>query len=297
MVIYSIKDLEKVSGIKAHTLRIWEKRYGLVSPKRTKSNIRYYTEEDMRHILNVCFLYKKGYKISKIAELPPDELKQKVSGYTNIQLSFEDQIDALLLFVMELDNFQFEQILDQHIRQKGLEETMTSVIYPFLERLGMAWLSGSFSQMHEAFVTQIIRSKIIAQTENIPCETDYKAKYVIYLPPSEGQELSLLYFQYLLKKNNCRCVNLGTNIQLNDVTHAIDTIQPDYVFTIINENQVIPLQSYLNQLSEHLDKTRLLITGYQTVAPDLRIPAGVVKLASLSEAVGYVETGQLGAES
>lgn len=293
MVIYSIKDIAKLTGVKAHTLRIWEKRYNLVNPRRTKTNIRYYTDEDLRHILNVCFLYKRGYKISKIAVMSQEVLKKKVAGYSNLDLDFEDQIDALMLFVMELDSFNFNQILDQHISQKGLEETMSVVIYPFLEKLGMAWLAGSFTQVHESFVIQIIKSKILASIEAIDDMPSYKSKYIIYLPDQEQQELSLLFFHYLLKKNGNRVVNLGTGVNISDATYAINTINPDYVFTIINEGEtLLPLKSYVDQLYANRGNATLLMTGHQVITANIVWPEDIIRLSSLSEAIKYVTGGE-----
>lgn len=290
MVVYSIKDIEKLSGVKAHTLRIWEKRYNLVNPRRTKTNIRYYTDEDLRHILNVCFLYRRGYKISKIAKMDKETLKQEVSSHSKLDLSFEDQIDALLLFVMELDSYNFNQILDQHISQKGMEETMSSVIYPVLDKLSMAWLAGSFTYVHEAFVIQIIKSKILASIEALDDLADYSNKYVIYLADQEQQELSLLFFHYLLKKNGNRVINLGTGINLSDVGFSINAVQPDYVFTIINEgNTSIPLENYTEQISSQLGDATLLLTGYHVIVSDhLNWPDNVVRLSSLMEALNFV---------
>lgn len=293
MVVYSIRDLEKLSGVKAHTIRIWEKRYDLVNPRRTKTNIRYYTDEDLRHILNVCFLYRRGYKISKIAQMSIEVLKKKVTEYSNLDLSFEDQLDSLMIFVFDLDSHNFNQILDQHISQKGLQETMTEVIYPLLDKLGLAWLAGSFSQVHEAFVTQIIKSKILAAIEGAPDVSKSQRTYLIYLPDGQRQELSLLFFHYLLKKNKNRVVNLGTGTNLTDVTFAIQTVKPDYVFTIFNEaHKLIPLQSYVNQLSANLGKAVLLMTGYQIIAGKINWPNGVIRLASLSEAIEFTKKGK-----
>ena len=290
MVVYSIKDIAKLTGVKAHTLRIWEKRYNLVNPRRTKTNIRYYNDEDLRYILNVCFLYRRGYKISKIADMPEEVLKKKVSNYSNLDLDFKDQIDALMLFVMELDSFNFSQILDQHISQKGMEETMSAVIYPFLEKLGMAWLSGSFSEVHETFVIQIIKSKIMAAIEALDDTPDSKSKYLIYLPDQETQELSLLFFHFLLKKNGNRVINLGSGVNISDVTLALDTVRPDYVFTIINEGQtLLPLQSYVNHLYANRGEATILMTGHQVIATSqFSWPEDLVRLPSLSDAIQYI---------
>ena len=141
MVVYSISDLEKLSGVKAHTLRIWEKRYGILHPKRTETNIRYYLDEDLRLLLNISLLNKNGIKISKIAKMSPIELQEKVSEITEIDASFEGQIDALTISLIELNEENAVKIINKNIEQKGFRETMLQVIYPLLDKLVLMWLS------------------------------------------------------------------------------------------------------------------------------------------------------------
>ena len=289
MVVYSIKDLEKLSGVKAHTLRIWEKRYDLIQPKRTSTNIRYYTDDDLRKLLNICILYRKGYKISKIANMESAELLEKVSTYSNLDLSFEDKLDALMLFILELDSFNFSKVLDQHISQEGLEETMKSIIYPLLDKLSLAWLAGSFASIHESFVTQIIRSKILHSTEALVHKSSNRPIYIIYLPLGEKHELSLLFLHFLLKKNKCKVINLGLEVNLQDIILAINKCNPDYVFTILNEEpSQMPLQKYINKITENLGDAKLLVTGYQGVTAKIDWPKNVVQLQNLEESLEFI---------
>ncbi len=289
MVVYSIKDLETLSGVKAHTIRIWEKRYDLIQPKRTKTNIRYYTDRDLRKLLNVCFLYNKGYKISKIGQMDAETIKGKVSSYSRVNLSFEDQLDALLIFILELDSYNFNKVLDQHISQKGLEQTMEDLIYPLLDKLSIAWMSGSFLDVHESFVTQIIKSKIHFCTENIKEQPLAKPSFLCYLPPNEKQELSLLFFNYILRANGCKTINLGNEVNYKDLKYAIETCNPDFVFTIINEEITnMPLQNYLDQIKEDLGTAQLLLTGFQTMTPGIVWHDNIKVLESLKETMDYI---------
>lgn len=289
MVVYSIKDLEKLSGVKAHTLRIWEKRYDLIQPKRTSTNIRYYTDNDLRKLLNVCILYRKGYKISKIAKMESSELLEKVSNYSNLDLSFEDQLDALMLFILELDSYNFSKVLEQHISQEGLEETMKTIIYPLLDKLSLAWLAGSFSGIHESFVSQIIRSKILHSTEALGDNTNNSPAYIIYLPLGERHELSLLFLHFLLKKNKCKVINLGMEVNMQDIILAIDKCSPDYVFTILNEEPTqIPLQKYITKITENLGNAKLLVTGYQGATAKIDWPSNVIQLQNLDETMLFI---------
>lgn len=290
MVVYSIKDLESLSGVKAHTIRIWEKRYDLIKPKRTKSNIRYYTDEDLRKLLNICYLYKKGYKISKIGQMCQETLKNKVSEYSKVNLSFKDQLDALMIFILDLDSYNFNKILDQNISQIGLERTMMEIIYPLLDKLSIAWLAGSFLEVHESYVTQIIKSKILASTESLEDKHDNSPCYIVFLTPGEKQELSLLYLHFILKSNNCKVVNLGNEVNLNDLNYAIETCKPDYVFTILNEDiKNMPLQNFTDQISQNLGNATLLLTGYQTLTPGVKWPKNVEILKDLEETLKFIK--------
>jgi len=167
MVAYSIKDLENLSGVKAHTLRIWEKRYGIIQPRRTETNIRYYKDADLQKILNITLLNRKGYKISKIAEMTADQIRQIVAELTEVGIAFEDQIDAMMLSMFELDETKFNIILDHQIQSKGFEETMHHVVYPLLDKLSMMWVAGSVKGVHENFVSNIIRKKTIVEIDKL----------------------------------------------------------------------------------------------------------------------------------
>jgi len=282
--------MENISGVKAHTIRIWEKRYGIINPKRTESNIRYYTDEDLRHMLNVCILYKKGYKISKIAEMSEDEIRQEINSHSSIGLmSGDDHLDALMLFIYELDSYNFNKVLDQHIDQQGLEETMKGLIYPLLDKISLAWLAGSFQSVHESFVSQIIKGKVQKCIEDLPDENDDKPKYVIYLAENEKEELSLLYLHYILKKRHCKVINLGTEVSLRDTIQSCNTAKPDYLFTIMNRE--IPRQSfqnYIDQISSNLGKTHFLITGYQVVTQMIERPENITVLKDLQSAIDFI---------
>ncbi|NNE27113.1 MAG: MerR family transcriptional regulator [Saprospiraceae bacterium] len=283
--------MENLSGVKAHTIRIWEKRYNIVEPKRTKTNIRYYTDEDLRHLLNVCFLYRKGYKISKIAMMEEKEIKEKISEYSNLDLTFEDELDALLLFILELDSYNFNKVLGKHIHQQGLVHTMETVIYPLLEKLNMAWLTGSFQEVHESFVTQIIKSKIHHAIENLDERADSKPSFIIYLPKGEKQELSLLYLHFLLKRNGCKVINLGLEVGFSDLKLAIEAAKPDFIFSIINEDpDMMSFEAYLHDLCEQLGDSVFAVTGYQTVAQQVIWPHNSKRLLNLGETIQFIES-------
>ncbi|MFY7911452.1 MAG: MerR family transcriptional regulator, partial [Emticicia sp.] len=158
---YSIKDLEQLSGIKAHTLRIWEQRYNIINPKRTDTNIRTYDDNDLKLVLNIALLKDHDYKISEIAKLSLEELSKEVLAISDKQLNYPDQIHALTIAMIDIDEERFEKIMSTNILQFGFENTMINIIYPFLSRIGTLWVTGSIGPAQEHFITNLIRQKII----------------------------------------------------------------------------------------------------------------------------------------
>jgi len=291
MAIYSISDLEKLSGIKSHTIRIWEQRYGVLHPKRTDTNIRYYEDSDLQLLLNIALLNRHGYKISKIAAMSKEDIAQKVSSVSEFKIGLDAELDVLTLSVIEMDEYKFSRILDTHISQLGFEETMLSVIYPFMEKLSLLWLTGSIKPVQENFITQLIRNKLIAAIEKEPLTTNRKApKFILYLPRDEQQELSLLFMQLLIKKRGNQVVNLGPNLALVDLKDACKIHRPDYVFTILSETfNREPIQRYLENLQESAPGAHLLLTGYLITSHSVKVPENTTVLPSLDEAIEFLD--------
>ena len=285
MIVYSIKDLEKLSGIKAHTLRIWEKRYAILRPKRTDTNIRYYEDADLQKVLNIALLRKKGYKISKIAELSESDITRLTAELSQVDVAFEDHIDALSMAMFELNEFKFNKILDHYIEQNGFGHTMEEVIYPFLEKLSMMWMAGSIKSAHESFITYFVRRKCIAAIDNIKhSHYDQGPSFVIYLAEKETHELSLLYIHYLLKKQGVEVINLGLSVPLIDVVDTCNIKKPDYIFTMINDTHSDgTLQSYVDDLLKYSNNSKVLLSGYQTVANRIETHERLLSLNSLEE--------------
>jgi len=159
MSTYSIRDLEQLSGIKAHTLRIWEQRYAILSPDRTDTNIRTYGDDDLKRVLNISLLKDHGYKISEIAKLSSEDLNREVVKISERPLNYPDQIHALTISMLDLSEERFEKIISANIAQSGFENTMINIIYPFLSRIGTLWVTGSIGPAQEHFITNLIRQK------------------------------------------------------------------------------------------------------------------------------------------
>jgi MerR family transcriptional regulator, light-induced transcriptional regulator len=291
VAVYSIKDLEKLSGIKAHTIRIWEQRYRLIAPSRTKTNIRYYDDTDLRLLLNIALLNKNGIKISKLATMNREEIAEKVSQISAVNFEYDTQLDALTISMIEMDEFKFDRILSTNIQEMGFERTMMEVIYPFLERLSLLWLTGSVNPVQEHFMSYLLRQKVIVAIDKEPLMSgrDVK-KFVIYLPEGERQELSLLFMHYLLKARHHQVIYLGTDITIEDLCDACSVHKPNYIFSLINEPFAkISIQKYLDTIGSHFPQCQILLSGYQVVAKELNIATNITILRSLDETVQHID--------
>ncbi len=292
MAIYAIKDLEKLSGIKAHTLRIWEQRYGLITPKRTPTNIRYYDDEDLKFILNIALLNRNGIKISKIAQMNRSEITGKVSELSDFRFEDGAQLDALTLSMIEMDEYKFERIVATNIQQTGFERTMLEVIYPFLDKLSLLWLTGSIHPVQESFISNLIRQKLIVAIDKLPMPGGREVqKLLLYLPEGERQELTILFMHYLAKARGYHVVYLGLDVSLTDLRDAQRVLEPDFVFTMITETfGKEPVQRYVDKLSEVFAKSQVLLSGYQVVAQNVLAPDNTLILNSLEHTLDFLKS-------
>ena len=171
MSYYSIADLEKLSGIKSHTIRIWEKRYNLLTPERTDTNIRTYDDVQLRKILNVSLLVNKGLKISKIANLNSSEISDKVNVMTSKDDDYKSQINRLIIDSLEFNETGFKDIINDLINKNGFSQTFKEVITPLLNKLGTLWTTGDIYPANEHFISSLITRKLSAAIDNIDFKT------------------------------------------------------------------------------------------------------------------------------
>lgn len=289
MTIYSIRDLEKLTGIKTHTIRIWEQRYGLVTPARTDTNIRYYTDENLRHLFNIALLNRNGLKISKLAQMTPEEIAKKGAAIAENNPNPNSQIDALTLGMIDLSELAFEHVFVDFVANNGFEQTMLQLVYPFLDKLRLLWLTNSISPAHEKFVGQIIRRKLMCAVDNAVPRTDSPV-FLLYSPESEMQELTLLFIQYLLRSRGMRVVYLGANLAIADLQDACHTLKPDYVFTILQEPLPRhPIQTYVDNVAQAVSGSQLLLTGQQFFVGPVKLPSNAVVLNGLPGTLQFLD--------
>lgn len=290
MSTYSIKDLEQLSGIKAHTLRIWEQRYDFIKPKRTETNIRFYDDQDLKLILNVSLLKDNGHKISKISRMPYNQMQKEVLKLTDKKLSYTEQIHALTLAMIDHDEERFEKIMSTIILQIGFEETMIKVIYPFLIKIGVLWQTGSISPSQEHFISNLIRQKIIVAIDALYVpSSDYNKKFLLFLPEQEFHELTLLFSAYLIKSRKNKVIYLGQNTPFEDLINVYNAIKPDYLLTIMTSRpQTAEVQHYVDTLSQKFHNNTVLITGRQVIGQDIQIRDNILILNKLEDLRDFI---------
>jgi DNA-binding transcriptional MerR regulator len=289
MAIYSIRDLEKLTGIKAHTIRIWEQRYGLISPARTETNIRYYTDENLRLLFNIALLNRNGMKISKLAQMSAEEIVAKGMALAQSNPSPNAQLDALTLAMIDLNEAGFEAIFSEYEAASSFETTMIELVYPFLDKLRLLWLTNSISPAHEKFVGQIIRRKLICAVDRAKPKTDTPV-FLLYSPEGDAQELTLLFIQYLLRSRGMKVAYLGPNVAISDLRDACSALKPDYVFTILQEPLTRqPIQHYIEAAANSVGDSQLLLTGQQLFVGPIQLPNNAVVLDGLPGTLQFLE--------
>lgn len=266
MATYSIKDLEKISGIKAHTIRIWERRYKLISPKRTATNIRYYCDEDLKRLLNVSILSQNGIKISKIALLDSSQLKDRVIDLCVDVRSPSVQVEGLIVAMLELDEFKFNSVLTNSVIKVGFEATVELVLFPFLERIGLLWQAGSINPAQEHFITHLIRQKlIVAIDREMAVYRKTKQRILFFLPEHEYHDIGLLFYSLVARKENLDVVYLGPSVPIADLKQILLIKPVDYVFTaFVSAIKADSLQENLSQLQKIVDdEVVVFVNGLQ----------------------------------
>ncbi|MEQ8925398.1 MAG: MerR family transcriptional regulator [Fulvivirga sp.] len=283
---YSIKELEALTGIKAHTIRIWEKRHNLIQPQRTETNIRLYSDDDLKQILNVSILYNQGYKISKIANLTQPELLNKVTELTNEEKPVNElYIDQFTISMVEMDESKFHRMLSQAIIKFGFENTMLNIIYPFLRKIGVLWLSNNINPAQEHFISNLIRQKIIVAIDGLDHEhTDKSLTAVLFLPESEMHEIGLLFFHYLVKKKGYKTYYLGQNVPLPDLKKSVEKVNADILISAISYvGDEKELEKYLAVLDETFSDKKILIAGKALIDRKSMLPESIQTFATPEE--------------
>ena len=281
---YSIKDLEQLTGIKAHTLRIWEKRHKVVQPQRTQTNIRFYTDEDLRKLLNISILNRHGHKISSIASLQNEDLNRKIISISNTSFEIESHLEGMMVAMLELDEQKFEKLLNSIILNLGFEDTVTKVLSPFFEKIGILWQIGTINPAQEHFISNLIRQKMIVAIDGLmrPSNLPDKKTFLLYLHETELHELSLLYYSYLIQKKGHKVIYLGQMVPLDDLSLIAQIQAPDIIVTIFTTNYKINVvQNHVEKLATMFATKQIFVGGLQFKLHEFVLPGNVTLVQSI----------------
>jgi MerR family transcriptional regulator, light-induced transcriptional regulator len=289
MDAFTIKDLENLSGIKAHTIRIWEQRYHFLKPKRTDTNIRYYSNEELKIILNIALLNKYGFKISHIDKMKPDEIQERILSLNDVQANRERIVNELLQQMVDLNIADFEKTLGGYIKSKGMERTVYQIIFPFLEKIGVLWQTGHINPAQEHLVSNIIRQKLIGAIETCIPALKQNSTALLFLPEGEHHELGILFLHYILKNRGVKTIYMGANVPVKDASYIIRLKQPDYVFLHLTATApVFHLDRFLSAIHQGSPTTPFIISGLLSQQYKKAVPQNIQLKKSMEEVLEFI---------
>lgn len=249
---YSIKDLEHLSGIKAHTLRMWEQRYAVIEPHRTDTNIRYYLDDDLKRLLNISILVKNGVRISKVSKMTDKQMYEKVLELSSYKGDYTSQINSLKVAMLDFDQDLFEKVLNTAIFQMGAEEAFKKIIGTFICEMGVLWQTNAINVAHEHFISNLIRQKLFSAIDQLIVSSSKDDDlFVLYLPDEELHELSLLYLYYYLRKNGKRVIYLGLSVPHYYLYSVLKTTGArNFISILTTRPYTEELQNYYQKIDE-----------------------------------------------
>jgi len=288
---FSIKDLENLSGIKAHTIRIWEKRYTILEPIRTDSNIRTYDLSNLQKLLNVVLLNKHGYKISRIAEYSTDKIALLVREIISEKNSKNHALNAFKMAMINFDQSLFFNTYNSLLSEKTFREVFYEVFVPLMHEIGLLWQSGTISPAQEHFISYLIKQKLLINTEKVqilePTRND--TVFVLYLPENEIHELGLMFLNYEILLNGYKTIYLGESVpidSLKDIKTYFDTIIYISYITVQPTKDII--NDYLNEISNQIidANSQIWVLGRMTEFIDTKnLPESISIFHSISDLV------------
>jgi DNA-binding transcriptional MerR regulator len=260
---FSIKDIENLTGIKAHTIRIWEQRYGILLPKRTPTNIRYYDAGDLKLALRISLLNNHGYKISRIHEMTEPEMNALIQKITDQDFKLQLIVTEMLVATLAMDMDAFEAILQIYLGKHGMEQTVERLIFHFLEKIGLMWMTNHISPAQEHLVSNVIYRKLAAAIEQLPRnEPATGVRVLLFLPEGEIHDLGLLYVDYLLRKYKKKPIYLGPNTPLKEAKYVYDAHKPEYIYIhLTSVVEEFDGNKYLQKASASFPEATVLVSG------------------------------------
>lgn len=226
-------QVEILTGIKGHTLRVWERRYSFLKPKRTNTNIRFYSDSEIRKLLNINILINNGYRVSKIDKMNEDQVHDLVLELNSASSAkFDDDLNRLVLSMLEFDEDSFNSVFQRHVTRNGLLSTVINLLYPFLNHVGVLWTANKSIPAQEHFVSNLIRQKVIAAIDMIPLPKEGSSVVIMFLPENESHEIGLLLANYIARDLGFRVYYLGQNVPKLNIEEVNEKVFADVLLTM-----------------------------------------------------------------
>lgn len=289
--MYSIKDLENLSGIKAHTIRIWEKRYGILNPQRTDTNIRLYDNDQLRKLLNIATLVSYGWKISEISTLPNQKIQEEIKKWLDDYSADHHaaQLNSLIESTTLFDQTRFEKIIDDAARTIGFKNTVLQLIYPFLNRVGMLWRLNELIPAQEHFASNIVKRKMHVAINDLPEADPQKNVYLLFLMPNEQHEIALLLGEFLIRSAGHHVVYLGPDVPISNVIETANSLPVDYLLSLfITAKPKEEIQENVRIISNAIGSRQFLISGSTKYFDDIDLPDNTVLIKSIVDLEAFV---------
>lgn len=285
---YSISDLEKLSGIQSHTIRIWEQRYNALVPHRSTGNTRYYNDEHVRRLLNIVSLHKTGLKISQICLLSDDEIKtliqKDIDLSSNTNLEFEMIISQLIKQGLAYDEISFNDLLNRCLKSYDVKTIYQQILYPLLVRVGLMWQKDSLCPAQEHFISNLIRQKIFSEIDKLPPCSNDTSSWLLFLPEDEGHDVGLLFANYVLRNAGIKVIYLGSHVPLSSLKDAMSANHIDHLLLFITHTRLVTdVQQYINHLAETFAGVRINLAGSDKLIEALALPVQVKWLKKIDD--------------
>lgn len=292
---FSISDIEILTGIKAHTIRIWEQRYTFLTSKRSETNIRFYDSEDLRLFLNIATLNQNGYKISKISKMDLAEINTIVDDLKGVNFNSGAQVQMLANATLQLDGREFDEVLSGCVKEMGFKNAMDEVIFPFLSKIKFMWQVGIITIAHERFATHLICNKIIVVTSKLPTiKSPTGERYLLFLPYGEAHETGLLFIKYLLKENGQQILYLGADVPLVNLIETILVYEPQYAVSVLTQTRTVAeINTLVNRITQSLPDLSIILAGDQMIENSINSNPRLIVLQNIEKFGGLINTDSI----
>jgi MerR family transcriptional regulator, light-induced transcriptional regulator len=285
---FSIAQLQQFSGIKAHTIRMWEQRYDALRPSRTEGNTRFYDGSQLRRLLNIVSLLQKEYKVSELCSMPDEKLFRLLEAEQAMALPelspYEYHISQIIAAALDYDEAYFDKIFSSSILRIGMRETYVQIIYPVLVRLGLMWARNVLPPAQEHFISGLFRQKFLAAADALPPPKSNKDSWLLFLSENEFHETGLLFASFLIRKAGHKVIYLGSNVPLSSLEDAVQQVDPDnLLFFMVNRDDPSNDTIMFQTLAKRFQSKKIFVACDELRLNNIKTPKILFPLHSVED--------------